>query len=226
MNEKNSFKLRAVVLSLVAIFLCLVLIVGATVALFTDKVTIHNHLQAGNLDVTLIRTTCSYDILDGDGYLTTVTAPPERQNIDAEMIDNAFDLPTDALIVPGSKLSATFKISNNSTVAFSYSITLVAFDSEGNQLVVPSTLLKQLSVKVKDSAGENTLASDATKLEVNGIKTIRAKNAGNVDEESFTVDVEFLDDASQSFVNNDAMNKVLKFDLIVNATQSTTRPSA
>ena len=66
MNKK-----RILLASCSIIAMCLCAIVGMTYALFTDSVSVKNHLQAGNLDIALVRTDLEYAILDNDGYLTT-----------------------------------------------------------------------------------------------------------------------------------------------------------
>lgn len=219
MEMKNSHKLRTVVISLVTILLCLILSVAGTFALFSDEVSIKTHLKAGNLKATLIRTTYSYSALDDDGYLATTSAPEERKNINANTLDNVFDLTEDTLIVPGSVLSATFKITNNDDVAFDYTVKLIAVNSEGVELEEQNVLLSQLSISVTDSVGTNDLAEDATSLEVAGVKTITCGES-----EIFTVDVTF--DNLDNSVNNLAQGETVIFDLVVTAIQKTDRPSA
>ena len=54
MNSMN--KRRAMLVSCAVILLCMAIIGGMTFALFTDRATISNHLQAGDLQITLKRT--------------------------------------------------------------------------------------------------------------------------------------------------------------------------
>ncbi len=216
MKTKSNSKLRVLLVALITIALCVTLITASTFALFTDSVKIKNHLNAGNLKATLIRTAHSYSTLDEDGFLKT--EGEDSENVDATTLSNAFDLPDGALVVPGSSLSATFEISNLDTVAFKYSIEIIAVDDQGTQLGSQNTLLSQLTVTLTDSEGTNTLASDATKLEVDGIKVLRAKKGDRIDSEVFTVEIEFVDNDS---INNDAQGKGVYLDIIVNAVQVT-----
>ena len=74
-----SKKSRTLLLSMVTACLCLVLIVVATYALFSDTVSVNNHLKAGKLEVGLERigyTTCT---LDDNG--TLVVRPKDETKI-------------------------------------------------------------------------------------------------------------------------------------------------
>ena len=46
---------RSVLLSILTLVLCLSVVAAGTYALFTDDVTFEEHLNAGSLDITLIR---------------------------------------------------------------------------------------------------------------------------------------------------------------------------
>ena len=124
--------LSVVVLCLGVALTCASLVAAGTYALFSDTVTVNNHLQAGTLKATLIRTAHSYSILDEEGMLKETKV--ESENVKSEDMSNAFDLPSDALIVPTSKLSASFKIQNNDSVAFNYSVSLILTDNSGDPI--------------------------------------------------------------------------------------------
>ena len=53
---KSTHRKRTLLVSSAVIMLCMTIIVGMTWALFTDTQTVHNHLQAGDLKITLKRT--------------------------------------------------------------------------------------------------------------------------------------------------------------------------
>ncbi|MCQ2400116.1 MAG: CalY family protein [Clostridia bacterium] len=206
--------LTSIILSLVSVAMCLALTIVGTFALFSDSVTVSNHLQAGTLKVTLVRTAHSYSVLDEDGYLATTTVETEsKKNTE---FTNAFDLPSDALIVPQSVLSASFEIQNNDTVAFDYSIKLVLTDSTGAVLDLSTVdglyLPEQLDVTLTGLTGTHTLADDADDLVVNGTETVTAGEKA-----TFTVTVTFKD--LDSSVNNLAQGQEVYFDLLINATQ-------
>jgi len=59
-------KKRSVLLSVMTLVLCLALVAGGTYALFSDQVTLTNHLEAGTLDITLTRTKLVTKSLDNE----------------------------------------------------------------------------------------------------------------------------------------------------------------
>lgn len=215
---------KAIILALVVIVLCISLIVGGTFALFTDKVTINNHLQAGTLKITLIRTAHSYKILDEDGYLATTAVTSESKNVEDADFKNAFDLPANALIAPQSELSATFEIQNNDTVAFSYSVQLVVTDSEGNELEIAdfTELNKQLKLELTDASGNTVSRNGDTESPANSITVSGAKIVEVDGSETFTVKLAFIDNTE---INNLAQSQNAYFDIVVIATQATDRPT-
>ena len=218
--ERRRRRPKAIIMALVVIVLCMSLIVGGTFALFTDKVTLNNHLQAGTLKITLIRTAHSYKILDRDGYLATTAVSGEE--VDAETLDNAFDLPANALIAPQSVLSATFKIQNKDTVAFSYSVSLVVKDSEGEEIDTTdpellNALHEQLRVELTDLSGTHYLNESSEDLTVDGGSPVTVGQTA-----TFTVTITFIDDTA---INNLAQGQNAYFDIVVSATQVTDRPT-
>ena len=66
-------KLRTLLMCTLSIMLCMATVVVGTYALFTDKVTLNNHLQAGTLEISLVRTKLTKTELTADGYLETNT---------------------------------------------------------------------------------------------------------------------------------------------------------
>lgn len=208
---------RTIMLALAAIVLCVSVIVGGTFALFTDSVTVTNHLQAGTLKITLVRTAHSFDALDEDGYLSTTAV--EDEAVDAADIDNAFGLSAGALIAPQSVLSATFEIQNNDTVAFDYSVKIIVTDGIGGEELDSSAMTalhEQLQVELTDLSGTHYLNESSESLTVNGGAPVTVNQKA-----TFTVTVTFIDDTT---INNLAQNENVYFDLVVSATQHTTRP--
>ena len=63
---------RALIVSSAIILLCLTIITGMTVALFTDEEVVSNHLRAGDLDITLERTKLTSTYLTNRGFLETI----------------------------------------------------------------------------------------------------------------------------------------------------------
>lgn len=118
-------KLRTLLMCTLSIMLCMATVVVGTYALFTDKVTLNNHLQAGTLEISLVRTKLTKTELTADGYLKT--------NTDTETTDfsstnttneNVFGITDGTLVVPGSSYQADLKLTNGGSVAFTYLVEL------------------------------------------------------------------------------------------------------
>ncbi|MBO6263555.1 MAG: hypothetical protein J6N93_04695 [Clostridia bacterium] len=220
--ERRRRRSKTIVVALAVIVLCMSLIVGGTFALFTDKVTVNNHLQAGTLKITLIRTAHSYKALDDKGYLATTSVAEEEKNVNDDDFVNVFDLPDGALIAPQSVLSATFEIRNNDTVAFDYTVALIVKDSTGATLEIAdfTELNKQLTLELTDASGNTTARNGDTENAANGI-TVNGANVVEVGgKETFTVKLTFIDDTE---INNLAQGQNVYFDIVVSATQVTER---
>ena len=226
---KGANRKRTVLVSTAIILLCMTVIVGMTWALFTDTKTVNNHLQAGDLSITLLRTELTKTMLDGKGYLDTV----EVQKATDEPVDfsendpndtaddNVFGIEEGETIVPGTKYVAVMKIENHSYVAFGYCIEIKCSDESKQE-----DLAKQLKVTV-------TTDTDSFDIIANGLIVkpdkgyIEAVEIG-AEDVYFTVTVEFVDlglDADGVGANNSAKNDTVDFDLIVNAVQLTTAPT-
>ena len=106
-------KKRVLLVSCSVILLCMSIIVGMTYALFTDSVSVKNHLKAGNLDITLTRTNLEYSVLNEDGELA-VTEVTDDYNFTDSTNENVFGIDAkDIRIVPGSYFDADMEIANN-----------------------------------------------------------------------------------------------------------------
>ena len=187
---------------------CTCIITGVSYALFTDSVSVTNHLQAGKLDVTLERTDLTYCILNDAGVLETVTVDADL-DFTSSTANNVFGIDASGMkVVPGSYFVAKMKMGNKGNVAFTYDVSISLL--EGN-----NALAEQLTVTVTHPNGSTTVKklSELT----NGL-TITAGTMGATDSaQEFTVAVSF-DDAT---ANNSAMNKSVVFDLVVTAEQAT-----
>ena len=68
MNNNQKATKRALLTSIMALVMCVVMLVGTTFAWFTDTAsTAVNKIQAGNLDVELAKTCCAFytEIISG-----------------------------------------------------------------------------------------------------------------------------------------------------------------
>lgn len=204
-------KMNVLLLGLGTVITCSTLVIAGTYAMFSDDVVVTNHLQAGTLKATMVRTAHSYSILDNQGYL--VETKVENESVNFKDITNMFDLPQTALIVPQSKLSASFKLQNNDTVAFNYSVEIVLNDGNGNPITIAENdynLAQQIDVKLTGLTGTHTLAD--TGLKVEGTETVEVGQSVE-----FKFDLNFIDD---DLINNFVQNKDCNFDLVVHATQA------
>jgi len=214
---------RDILISCSIILLCLAIVVGVSYALFTDSVSVQNHLQAGTLDIDLYRTNLKYNVLDNDGYFKEVTNNTLIEFTDSTE-ENIFGINTQtAKIAPGSYFEAELKLENNGNVAFTYGVQLKRLtDAAGDY-----DLEDQLTVIIsQDRNGNGTIEAEekvyAPLSSFTGdIPYAFGEMAATDEAQSFTVRVQFENLAND--VNNKAQTETAAFDLIVTATQKTNR---
>lgn len=215
--RRSTNRKRALIVSGAIIILCLTLFLGTTYALFTDTQSVRNHLSAGDLEITLLRTELVKTTLDETGYL--VELAPNKTVVDFTGPNklNVFDIEEDEKIVPGSRFVATMQVENHSDVAFGYWVEVVCVDKEYGE-----NLAKQLKVTVDIGTESSALVADGL--------VVKGPNGTWIDElaigeaSSFVVTVEFLDSfiAENGIDANDlAQGERLTFDLVVHAVQAT-----
>lgn len=203
-------KVRTLLVACVMIMLCAAMIVGGTYALWSDNVTVENHLTSGTLQVKLERISLTKTYLDDEtGYL--VTAGPDMTIVDFTDTntadDNVFGI-EDEKVVPCSEYEAKLRLTNNGDVAFTYDV-IIKLNSASNALA------EQLKVYI-DGEDKGTLDQYA----VDGKAIISTQTMAKDDTaKEFTVKIQFINDNN---INNDAQDKEVKFDLLVNAVQKTT----
>ena len=229
---KSTNRKKALLVSTAIILLCMTIIVGMTWALFTDTVTVSNHLQAGDLNITLERIKLeTYSIDASTGYLASTTNN-DVVNFSNSTDKNVFDLTSGAKIVPCSYYAATMKISNNtaavlsnaqkSDVAYDYWVEIkLNVTGLTDEEIEELKLDEQLMITVTSEK----LAEPQSKLLSEGL-TVGGPTApiGTLtlgDSDDFTVKMEFVNGVS----NNAAKMQQLTFDLIVHAVQRTTAPT-
>lgn len=219
-------KKRVLLVSCSVIMLCVCIIAGMSYALFTDSVSVGNHLHAGNLNVTLTRTNLEYSVLNDDGELAVTTVEADL-DLTTSSADNVFGIDsTDIRIVPGSYFDADLEIANTGNTAFKYSISI--------KLLGDSTdLAEQLKVIVTHPDGKTTekMLSELT----SGLSIDTGKMKVGDTAQSFSVRVEFVNDsdyngelpddaAQEDYMNNNkAQSDSAVFDLVVTAIQATTQ---
>jgi predicted ribosomally synthesized peptide with SipW-like signal peptide len=197
---------RALLVSGSVILLCLTVITGMTLALFTDDEVVTNHLKAGDLDVTLVRTKLTSTYLTERGFLDTVTDDRDKDFTNGTD-ENVFAL-DGAVIVPQSKYIAEMQVSNQSDVAFGYWVEIVYTGSADVELA------DQIEITVNTAQSKRLSQGLVVGSEKEPIGVIAVGEAGE-----FTVTVEFLDLANS--INNQAQGDEVTFDLVVHAVQYT-----
>ena len=198
---------RILLISGAVILLCLTIIIGMSYALFSDTERVTNHLQAGNLNITLERTKLVSRYLTDRGFLDTKSNNTLKDFTDNKN-ENVFDITDSTLIVPGCEYIADLRITNNSKTAFSYWVEVVY---KGEKDV---DLASQIEVTIiRDNKVIGTLDKGLTSA------TINILAVGEYDD--FTVGIKFKDLAT----NNSAMDDSLDFDLVVHAIQETQNPA-
>ena len=152
---KSTNRKRALLVSASIILLCMTIIVGMTWALFTDTKNVSNHLQAGDLSITLKRTELTKTTLNTSGKL--VTSDPDKTvvNFSNSTDKNVFGIVDGEKVVPGTKYVAKMKIENHSDVAFGYWIEIVCTDKTNG-----ADLAKQLKVTVNTGSDASAFVND------------------------------------------------------------------
>ena len=213
---KSTNRKRAVLVSASVILLCMTIIVGMTWALFTDTQKVTNHLQAGDLSITLKRTELTKTTLNAQGELVTSDPDTTTKNFSNPTDENVFGIVEGEKIVPGTKYVAKMQVENHSDVAFGYWIEIVCTDKTNG-----ADLAKQLKVTV--NTGSDASASVNDGLTVGSSSNYVGELIIGATAE-FTVTVEFLDSfvAENNIDHNDlAQGENLSFDLVVHAVQAT-----
>ena len=206
MNKKR----RMTILSVLVICLSLVLVAGGTYALFSDQVTVNNHLSAGELRVGLERVGYQGCVVGDDGLL--VESEKDTQVIDlVQNSDPLFDV-VDA--VPLSWYEAELRVSNLGDVAFDYGVR-VLWNADGTASAEEQELASQIAVTVL--AGDEPLAQFTLDASAGKDVAIGSVVVGTDTAQTFTVRAEFLDTDD----NNSVMNTDLAFDIQVYAVQKT-----
>ncbi len=207
---------RILLSSCSVILVCMTVIIGMTWALFTDSLSVKNHLQAGDLAISLRRTKLEYSVLDSNGKLavTTVTEPLDFTESSK---NNVFGIDAEnMLIVPQSYFTAEMELINKGNVAFTYDVA-IKLTSTANDLA------GQLEITVTGSDNTTkTVILDQSKDEEKILYTGEMLKETTTNAQKFTVTVKFLDDKTTSGINNNlTQGQFAEFDLIVTATQST-----
>lgn len=220
-ERKNPFRRRkAILMPAILAALATALMAGGTYALWTANAKVSNHLQAGYLDISLIRTNLTKVTLDNEtGFLKTVIDDAEVDFSDTSTENaNIFGIEEGELIVPTSSFKADLEIMNGkkvdrtyvpSSVAFDYGIYIV-LDSEASSDKLASQLTVTFTVGGDEVSKKKLSEYDAGAVYSSYMTKQDTSN-------KFTVAITFEDLEK----NNLAQDKEVKFDLVVKATQKT-----
>ena len=157
-------KSKAIITTILLALMSAIILVTASVALFSKSVTVENYLQAGTLEVGLARTSLRGQIPDADGVLQQETTSSDRVDLTAAQTDDendsVFTFGTSG--VPGMWQEATLEIENRGNVAFDYSVAFF-FTSTPEAGSAEERLAGKLLVTVTDAQG-NVLTDAGTTL--------------------------------------------------------------
>ncbi len=222
-------KEKTLLYCILSLSLCTTIVVGATHALFTDSVTVNNHLSAGNLKVGLERVSYKEWALNEEGTLALKT-----DGTPIDLTQDGTEIFTVENAVPTCEYEATIEVSNLGSTAFDYGMRILwtnQEDAEANDIA----LANQMQITVTSSKIADDDADGKTESGVNYVQFMLAECAqGNIDldlgyllkqngqstKDSFTVNAFFVNSDVEN-VNNAAMDGTLTFDVQVYATQKT-----
>lgn len=212
-----SKSLRAVLLSLVTVCICLALLIGGTYALFSDNVQVNSHLSAGKLKVSLSRVEYKECVLTSDG--TLAESQPDNTRVDlTSTTSDDLTLFNVEKSVPGCWYEVTLELGNGGDVAFDYGIKML-WDAE-NASAEEAAIAAQLEISVAE--GTENLAtfrlSEAAAAgdEGDGNLSLGYMAAGE-GVKTLVIRATFVDDDD----NNAAQEGNIEFDLQIFAAQRT-----
>lgn len=200
-------KIRAVLLSMMVVCLCLALLVCATYALFSDLVTVNNHLQAGSLKLGLERVSYQTCTLADNGLLET----SEEDTTVVDLTADASSLFEIEEAAPFSWYEADIRVSNNGNVAFDYGVRML-WNSDGSATESQKELASQITITVTYGGEQVAQFPLNAGWDVN----LGAILAGG-DAQVFTLRAAFADDVDNNLVQQIS----LEFDMQVFAVQKT-----
>ncbi len=213
----TKIKTRVFLSAMVLIMLAGLLITGGTYGLFTATNTVSNHLKAGNLNVSLERTTYYKKTVNSEGYLETYTYS-SATDFTGAVNANIFGLEDNEVVVPGSQYGATLRLRNGKQVGSTYVTSSVAFKYDVKLVVSSdsdSELAKQIYIQYTE--GDTTTTTAKKISEVDNDLIFSGTMTRNDSYHDFTIEIFFID----LDTNNAAQNKKVNFDLIIEAVQLT-----
>lgn len=219
MAKKGKFSIKPRDRALLSASVLIMLVAGTlatgTYALFTSTAKVSNHLQAGNLNISLLRTKLTKKTLNNEGTLSETT-DDKVIDFSANGSENIFGIEKSEFIVPQSSFSSFLRIMNGKKSGDSYTPSSVAFDYSVNIVIDSSSssdLLSQLTITVKQ--GETEISKHLNEYNNEAVFTGSMKKTDEYTDFSVTL----LFDDFDATVNNKAQNATASFDLCVTAVQ-------
>ena len=197
---------RALISSVIALFLCFAMLLGTTYAWFTDSATsAGNTITTGTLDVELYKWT---DATTSVGLSQLAKDDP---NADTSVFNAA------VLWEPGHTEVAYLSIKNNGSLALKYKVAVVATlgaDTDGDKADITDVMLYEISPDKK--FGEVTFwnGADAVKVEVGTNAAAEGATLLKDEEHFFALSVHMDENAGNKY-----QNETVVFDIIVLAGQ-------
>lgn len=218
-------KIKLLLAASLTLMCCMAMLIAGTYALWSDDVTLSNHLAAGTLKVRLLRTDLQQYKLDERGIVCSAGEfTPEQKECDFSVAtkENVFGLDKNGeLIAPSAWYQSTLRVANNGgDVAFDYNVYLT-LKTDDVRSDADKTLAQQMLITVYNKAGQKVRETRLSDCAVgNGYLIWNGQvlvNDAVEDEDEFTVRVTFTESAA----NNGAKNGKASFDLLVAALQAT-----
>ncbi len=208
---------RALVLSVLSLFVCVAMLVGTTFAWFTDSVTSgRNKIQSGNLDVVL-------EYWDGAKY-TEVTST-------TKLFDDA------ALWEPGHTEVAYLKVSNAGSLALKYQLAVNVYNEvlgktkEGADIKLSDYLVFSVVEKGIETAADLYTREDAIaaagntmglKAYASGAKSLAAKDDSSVNDEAYVALIIYMPTSVDNKANHNGTDiPSIEMGVTLVATQDT-----
>ena len=174
MNNNQKATKRALLTSVMALVMCVVMLVGTTFAWFTDTASTGvNKIQAGNLDITV---EYAKEKMNDDGTL----AGELTEWVPIDNATNVFD--PNALWEPGRTEYVVFRITNNGNLALKYKLSLETLaqkpgtNKANEQFYLADYLCASAKVDVgpgEIGSGVSTLGAFMTKLNDLGVAGVQ-----------------------------------------------------
>ncbi len=206
-----------------AIAVSVSLLVAGSYALFTDEITVKNHLRAGKLEAKLERVGLTATTFTQEGCMQNVILQEEGVDVAVDFTykteENIFGFLETDKIAPTCERTAIMQLKNNGDVRYSYWVE-VYLPNGKTATAADKELSKQLEITVI------TKTATITKRLADGLSVgSETEPLGGVAigaTERFSVSITFLSDVDYigEMNNNAAQGGTVQFDFVVHVVQA------